>query len=345
MSIDSNIAPNITSGVKKPYIGRFAPSPTGYLHIGSLISAVASWLQAKHCSGQWLLRIEDLDPPREVAGAAEHIIETLATFGLVSDQPVIYQSQRQHLYQDALQQLIDQQLAYPCACTRKMVKANAKHFGIEGAIYPDTCRDKSPSNMTHNLADTINNRLSNQRGNQLNGQEATNRNYAWRVRTSNHAIEFDDFLFKQCSQNIHAEIGDFPIKRADGYFAYQLAVVVDDHEQGITEVVRGADLLTSTARQILLQEYSNYPTPQYFHHAIAINNQGEKLSKQTFAEPIHQVETHIALHRALSFLNQQPPAIENTAELLHWAQENWNRDLLKPTPMPAPLPTTTRESH
>ncbi|HEY0665566.1 MAG TPA: tRNA glutamyl-Q(34) synthetase GluQRS, partial [Gallionella sp.] len=207
------------------YRGRFAPSPTGPLHFGSLVAAVGSYLDAKHHRGTWLVRMEDLDTPRCVPGAAEDILRTLDAFSLHSDEPVLYQSRRTAAYEEALQQLKDSGTAYPCCCTRKEIADSALH-GIEGFVYPGTCRD----GMAH--------------------QRSTP---AWRVRTDDAPVAFEDGLQGAQSQHLERDIGDFVVKRADGLFAYQLAVVADDAFQGITHVVRGADLMHSTARQIHLQ--------------------------------------------------------------------------------------------
>lgn len=282
------------------YRGRFAPSPTGPLHFGSLVAAVGSYLDAKHHHGTWLIRMEDLDTPRCVPGAAEDILRTLATFGLVSDEPVLYQSQRSAAYEEALQHLKDSGAAYPCCCTRKEIADSALH-GIEGYVYAGTCRN----GMSH--------------------QRATP---AWRVRTDLEPppVEFNDELQGRISQNIEKEIGDFVVKRADGLFAYQLAVVVDDAAQGITHVVRGADLLASTARQIYLQHLLGLPTPHYMHLPVAVNEAGEKLSKQTLAAPADASQPVVTLLRVLEFLRQEPPdglSNSDVGAVLEWAVRNW----------------------
>lgn len=282
------------------YRGRFAPSPTGPLHFGSLVAAVGSYLDAKHHHGTWLVRMEDLDTPRCVPGAAEDILRTLATFGLVSDEPVLYQSQRSAAYEEALQHLKDNGAAYPCCCTRKEIADSALH-GIEGYVYAGTCRNS----MAH--------------------QRATP---AWRVRTDLELppVEFNDELQGRISQNIEKEIGDFVVKRADGLFAYQLAVVVDDAAQGITHVVRGADLLASTARQIYLQHLLGLPTPHYMHLPVAVNEAGEKLSKQTLAAPADASQPVVTLLRVLEFLRQEPPdglSNSDVGAVLEWAVRNW----------------------
>src|SRR5512135_3790364 len=217
------------------YRGRFAPSPTGPLHFGSLVAAVGSYLDARHQNGTWLVRMEDLDTPRCIPGAAEDILRTLDVFGLHSDEPILYQSQRTAAYEEALNKLKADGSVYPCCCTRKEIADSAMN-GIEGPVYPGTCR---------------------------NGIPAGRAGRAWRVHTSNQPIGFDDALQGRITQHLESDIGDFVVKRADGLFAYQLAVVVDDAFQNITHVVRGADLIASTPRQIHLQRLLDLPTPSY----------------------------------------------------------------------------------
>ncbi len=219
------------------YRGRFAPSPTGLLHAGSLTTAVGSYLQARSQGGEWLLRIEDLDPPREMPGASAAILRTLEAFGFAWDGPVVRQSQRLDAYQQALDQLIAQQRAYPCACTRREI-ALAGHPGLDGVVYPGTCRAGLP---------------------------AGRHGRAWRLRVPAGRICFEDGLHGRIEQDVSACVGDYVLKRADGLFAYQLAVVVDDAWQGVNAVVRGADLLDSTTRQIVLQQALGVPTPSYMH--------------------------------------------------------------------------------
>ena len=290
------------------YRGRFAPSPTGPLHFGSLVAAVGSYLDAKHHQGQWLVRIEDLDTPRTVKGAADNTLRTLETFGLHWDEALLYQSQRTAAYEEALQKLQSTGAVYSCACTRKEIADSALH-GIEGQIYPGTCRNGIPS-----------------------GREGR----AWRVRTninlSPGVAQFDDTLQGRITQHLENEIGDFVVKRADGLFAYQLAVVVDDAQQGITHVVRGADLLASTPRQLYLQRLLGLTTPAYMHLPVAVNAQGEKLSKQTLAAPVDAHNISGTLWRTLEFLRQQPPAELASCkqeEILEWAIANWDKDKLK----------------
>jgi len=259
--------------------GRFAPSPTGPLHFGSLVAAVGSYLSARAQGGAWLVRMEDLDPPREAQGAADDILRTLEAYGFEWDGGILHQSRRRDAYEAALDALRQQGALYACGCTRKEIADSSVH-GIEGPVYPGTCRA---------------------------GLAAGRRARALRVRTDQALIEFDDRAQgRQCAQ-LEREFGDFVVRRADGFYAYQLAVVVDDAEQGITEIVRGADLLTSTPRQIHLQHLLGFPTPSYLHVPAALNAQGEKLSKQTRAEPLAHTDPVPVLWQALAFLGQCPP--------------------------------------
>ncbi len=300
---------------KSKYRGRFAPSPTGLLHFGSLVAAVGSYLDAKHHHGTWLVRMENLDIPRCVFGAADGILRTLDAFGLHSDEPAIYQSQRAAAYEEALRQLQASGAVYPCCCTRKEIADSALH-GIEGFVYPGTCR----SGMAH--------------------QRATP---AWRVRTDLDPppVEFDDGLQGRISQNLEKEIGDFVVKRADGLFAYQLAVVVDDAFQRITHIVRGADLLNSTPRQIHLQQLLGFPAPHYMHLPVAVNEAGEKLSKQTLAAPVDMSQPVAMLLRVLDFLRQEPPdelTKGDVQTVLDWAVQNWRAEkLIGIQTLPAPM--------
>jgi glutamyl-Q tRNA(Asp) synthetase len=278
------------------YIGRFAPSPTGPLHFGSLLAALASYLEAKTKNGTWLVRMEDLDKPREMTGAASHILQTLEDFGFEWDGEVVYQSQRAALYQAALNQL--QAITYACCCSRKEI-ADSAHHGIDGLVYPGTCRNKHITKTPH----------------------------AIRVQVNDQAIAFKDAIQGNITQNLASQVGDFVLKRADGLFAYQLAVVVDDHLQGITHIVRGADLLDSTPRQLYLQQQLSYTTPHYAHIPVASNLAGEKLSKQTLAPAIDAQQASIWLSQALSFLGQAPPADlakHGAADILAWAVQHWN---------------------
>ena len=282
------------------YIGRFAPSPTGPLHFGSLIAAVASYLEASANNGKWLIRIEDLDKPREMAGAADDILRTLEGFGFEWDDEIVYQSQRTEAYEETLQTLKSRNLVYPCTCSRKEIADSALEIGLEGAIYPKTCLTHAP---------------------QANSQAAL------RAITLDKNIQFNDAIQGEISQNLAKQIGDFVLKRADGLFAYQLAVVVDDAAQNITHVVRGADLLDSTPRQIYLQQLLDLPTPHYAHVPIAVNENGEKLSKQTLAEPVSMRHAGQQLFDTLRFLGQNPPVETQNATLgamWRWAFANWS---------------------
>ncbi len=248
--------------------------------------------------------MEDLDTPRCVPGAADDILRTLEAFGLHWDGEVIYQSRRTPAYEAALQQLKESGAAYPCCCTRREIADSALH-GIDGFVYPGTCRKG----------------LSHERNTP-----------AWRVRTDNTPIEFDDALQGNLAQHLETEIGDFVVKRADGLFAYQLAVVVDDAFQDITHIVRGADLLHSTPRQIYLQRLLGFPVPHYMHLPIAVNAQGEKLSKQTLAPAVTANDAVATLIAVLEFLRQQPPAElrqGRVEEVLEWAVGNWRPERMK----------------
>lgn len=281
------------------YKGRFAPSPTGPLHFGSLIAAVASYLEAKAQQGKWLLRMEDLDKPREMPGAADAILYALEAFGFEWDDSIIYQSQRLEAYAEALIKLQNKGLVYPCACSRKEIADSALH-GIDGLVYPGICR---------------------------NGLAAGKTARAWRIKVEDRTLSFNDAIQGVISQNLSKDIGDFVLKRADGFYAYQLAVVVDDAEQGITHVLRGADLLDSTPRQMYLQQALDYLQPSYAHVPVAANSQGEKLSKQTLAQALDTEKPGVALWDALDFLGQEPPAAlqqANLQTLWDWAKTHWS---------------------
>lgn len=282
------------------YVGRFAPSPTGPLHFGSLVAAVASYLEVKTNKGKWLLRIEDIDTPRVQAGAADNIISTLDAFGFEWDGDILYQSQRNDAYLNAFNLLKNKQLVYPCTCTRKEIADSSTQTGIEGVIYPGTC---------------------------LKNPIKPNAPTAWRIKTQDKAISFNDAIQGNITQNLKLDIADFVLKRADHLFTYQLAVVVDDAEQGISHVVRGADLLNSTPRQIHLQTLLNYNTPSYTHIPIATDATGQKLSKQSLAKQLNATEASTALFKALYFLNQTPPPElmhENLTTIWQWALAHWD---------------------
>jgi glutamyl-Q tRNA(Asp) synthetase len=260
------------------YAGRFAPSPTGPLHFGSLVAALASWLDARASGGSWQLRIEDLDRARIQPGASDAILRALEGLGLTWDGPVLYQSERIELYRSALERL--ESHTYPCGCTRKEVADSALGLAADGAhIYPGVCRGGLPA-----------------------GKPAR----ALRVKTPDEVVEFVDRVQGRQRQWLQREVGDFVLYRADGLFAYQLAVVVDDAQQGITDVVRGADLIDSTARQMHLQKLLGLPTPSYLHVPVVLNAAGEKLSKQTGAAAINAQQGGAVLAQALAFLGQAP---------------------------------------
>jgi glutamyl-Q tRNA(Asp) synthetase len=321
------------------YRGRFAPSPTGPLHFGSLVAAVGSYLDAKHHQGKWLVRIEDLDTPRSVKGAADEILGTLEAYGLHWDEDIIYQSQRTSAYEAAFQRLQQAGAIYPCACSRREIADSALH-GIDGMIYPGTCRDgmKSPSPIkgegvvaARALAwrvrtDQIPSPLVGEGARERGRVESTSPSPQPSPIKGEGVIEFNDAMQGHITQHLESEIGDFVVKRADGLFVYQLAVVVDDAAQGITDVVRGADLLYSTPRQIYLQRLLGLPTPAYMHLPVAVNEQGEKLSKQTLAQPVGKNNAASILFDALVFLRQRPPVelqLGAVEEMLAWAVANW----------------------
>lgn len=268
--------------------GRFAPSPTGELHFGSLIAALASYLQAKSPGGRWLVRVEDIDPPREVQGSAGRILQDLHRFGLQPDQPVLYQSERTEAYESAIRQLLDSNQAYWCGCSRSDLPSSG--------IYPGTCSQGLPAGKSPRSV---------------------------RLRVNDELIGFTDLIQGPVQENLSTSVGDFVIRRADGMAAYQLAVVVDDAFQGVTEVVRGADLLDSTARQIHLQKCLGLATPVYAHHPVALGKDGNKLSKRLGSDPITAFHPGQVLELALGFLGQACPQGLGQAELLHWALENW----------------------
>jgi glutamyl-Q tRNA(Asp) synthetase len=301
------------------YRGRFAPSPTGPLHFGSLVAALGSWLDARKHGGEWLVRMEDIDWPRRVPGASDAILATLEACGLEWDGEVLYQSRRTDIYTAALQQLQTTGRLFPCGCSRKEVADSALPgpptlAGSGELIYPGTCR--------HGLA-------------------AGRMPRAWRINVTGTTLTFDDAIQGHIRQDLEREVGDFVVKRADGLFAYQLAVVVDDAAQGITDVVRGADLLDSTPRQLLLQQLLGLAQPRYAHLPVAVNTQGEKLSKQTFAQAISNRRATDALFAALQFLGQSPPkdlAGAPAPDILDWARSHWSITTVpKSRALPSPM--------
>jgi glutamyl-Q tRNA(Asp) synthetase len=263
--------------MSKPSVGRFAPSPTGPLHLGSLVAAMASWLDVRAHGGRWLVRVEDIDQPREVAGAADDIVATLAALGFRWHGPIVRQSERLSLYQRAFDRLKEMGRVYPCGCTRIEVEqaASAPDQGSVHAIYPGTCRHGLPPGRTPR---------------------------SWRMRVTDDDIRFNDRAAGPATQNLAREVGDFVIKRADGLWAYQLAVVVDDADQGVTDVVRGADLLESTGRQRLLQEVLGLPQPRTLHVPLVFGVDGRKLSKSNDVEPIDRSRALPALRAAARHL-------------------------------------------
>jgi glutamyl-Q tRNA(Asp) synthetase len=284
------------------YVGRFAPSPTGPLHFGSLIAAVASYLDANYHGGKWLVRIEDVDQTRCKPEWASNMLRTLESLGFEWDGETVTQSTRIDHYRSALEQLQSGQLLYACICSRKEIGDSAVR-GIEGPVYPGTCRNQ------HHAAQGA----------------------ALRVITNNDPVEFEDRAQGRVSQRIESEIGDFILRRKDGLHAYQLAVVVDDALQAVTHVVRGADLLDSTARQIHLQRLLGYPTPAYLHFPVAVNELGQKLSKQTLAAGVNTQSARQVLLAALRFLGQDSSDASRAGtnrELISAATVNWKPDLI-----------------
>lgn len=298
-------SPQATMPVRKPhYIGRFAPSPTGPLHLGSLFTAVASWLHARQHGGQWLIRIEDLDPPREQAGASQHILETLHQWGLESDGTIMRQSQRLPAYEQALQSLLSKHQAYACGCSRKQI-ASAQLEGPEGWRYNGHCR--------HNPADTT-------------------KQHSIRLDSRGEPITFVDELQGPQTESPEQLYGDFALKRADGFIAYQLAVVVDDAAQGVSHVVRGIDLLSSTSRQIRLQQCMQLPTPQYCHLPVIVAANGQKLSKQNLATPVSQYYQTNTMQLILNLLGLSLPSSlrdSSAPTVLEWAVEHWQATALE----------------
>jgi glutamyl-Q tRNA(Asp) synthetase len=276
------------------YRGRFAPSPTGPLHAGSLVAALASWLDARAHGGAWLIRIEDLDPPREVTGATQDILRTLAEFGMESDEPVACQSARTALYEATFGRLRERGCVYGCACTRSEVEGAAAAAGLAPGIYPGTCRQGT------------------------GGRDIR----AWRYRAEGVTAFIDRAVGLQ-SQDLAEAVGDFVVRRADGLWAYQLAVVVDDDDQRVTDVVRGADLLDNTPRQIALQRPLGLRTPRYLHVPVVVNERGEKLSKQTGARPLDRTDTTGELERAARHLALPPIGAASVAAFQRAAVAAW----------------------
>jgi len=277
------------------YCGRFAPSPTGPLHLGSLVAALASWLDARAHGGRWLVRIEDIDPPREQAGTAEAQLETLTALGLTPDQPPTYQSANSARFEQALASLHAAGQLYRCTCSRSAVEQAALLLAGRPDVYPGTCRDLRRSDVRAAL----------------------------RVRVPAERVAFVDRACGEFSQVLESEVGDFVVRRADGLWAYQLAVVVDDGAQQITDVVRGADLLDNTPRQIHLQRLLELPTPRYLHVPIVLNAAGEKLSKQTGANPLQLTDPVGQLEQAWPWLGFPATGAPTVAEFLQHAVVAW----------------------
>lgn len=281
------------------YIGRFAPSPTGLLHIGSLLTALASYADARAHGGRWLVRMEDLDPPREMAGAADDILRTLEAFGFEWDGGVAYQSRRYDLYHEALGRLKAKGLVYPCDCSRKDWQAAAR-AGADGFVYNGCCAGLDP-------------------------QRALHKTPAWRVRVPDEIIGFDDAVVGHYAQNLAHDIGDFVLLRADGFWAYQLAVVADDAAQGITHIVRGQDLLVSTPRQLWLQRALDAPEPHYAHLPLLVNGAGQKWSKQTLAPALDLGVREALLRQVMAYLKlPAAPEVGRPQDLLAWAVRHWD---------------------
>lgn len=284
------------------HLGRFAPSPTGPLHAGSLVAAVGSFLCARKNAGQWLLRIEDLDPPREAPGAADSILQCLEAHGLLWDGEVVYQSQRHDAYLETVNQLMNEGKAYCCQCSRKQIAATGLQSDF-GPVYPGTCRAKQL----------------------VEG--------AVRIRTHNRPIGFDDHREGHYEQKLESQFGDFVIQRRDGLFAYQLAVVLDDARENITHVVRGTDLLDNTPRQIHLQQILELNTPEYLHLPLVRNEGGQKLSKQNLATPLDNASASENLIEALRFLGFRTARLDKrmtTTTVLDWAtsEADWGHSAI-----------------
>lgn len=279
----------LVSGASTPPVGRFAPSPTGDLHFGSLLAATASFLQARSRGGRWLVRVEDIDPPREVPGSAERIISDLRQFGMRPDGRILFQSRRTQAYEAARDRLLAEGLAFWCGCSRSDLPRSG--------VYPGTCRDGLPPGK---------------------GRRSV------RLRVSREPTCFDDAIQGPMRECLDNTVGDFVIWRADGLPAYQLAVVVDDAFQAVTEVVRGADLLESTARQVHLQQCLGLPQPAYAHHPVAVDGDGRKLGKRYRSDPITALPPAEALRTALNFLGQDCPAGLELDATWDWAIGHWD---------------------
>ena len=284
--------------------GRFAPTPSGPLHFGSLVAALASYCQARSQQGRWLLRIEDVDTPRVVRGSTDSILQDLEAFGFEWDGEVLYQSNQFERYQYYLDKLFADGRAYACECSRRSLREYGVESGILGQIYPGLCRDKQLA------GDQLSIRLNTSRAGQ---------------------IEFDDRVYAGQSMNLEVEVGDFVLKRVDGIFAYHLAVVVDDYLQQVDEIVRGADLLENTALHLYLQDCLGFPRPDYLHLPLVNNADGVKLSKQTGATALKPQQAVQQLTAALRHLGQWQDEVKEfstPAELLQYAVAHWDLDAI-----------------
>jgi glutamyl-Q tRNA(Asp) synthetase len=286
-----------------PYVGRFAPSPTGPLHFGSLVAAIASWLDARAAGGRWLVRIEDVDEPRTVPGAIDEILRALEALGLEHDGGIARQSARKALHAQALERLRRDGHVYRCDCSRREI-ADSGLRGPEGPIYPGTCRGDVAAYRALSAPPVVDG--------------------AVRFAIDAGRVEFDDRVQGHVVQEVAADVGDFVLRRRDGLFAYQLAVVVDDAEQGVTDVVRGADLLGSTGRQVLLQRALAVPAPSYLHFPVVVDASGEKLSKQTRARPVDVREGPALIAQALRFLGQRGVEPDTPRRMLAQASAQWD---------------------
>ena len=319
--------------MSRPYRGRFAPSPTGPLHAGSLVAALASWLDARAHQGRWLVRIEDVDTPRCVAGADQALLGQLAACGLVADEAVVWQSQRGALYQQALDRLVAQGLVYPCACSRSDIEAAWARQGVERGrhtelVYPGTCRRGLQGRAAR--AWRLNTQII-QENDRHPGVERSSNAIQLRAETPSRdatgnpaLIRWQDRRLGPREQEVTRDVGDFVLKRADGLWAYQLAVVVDDADQGITDVVRGEDLADNTPRQILLQRALGLPTPRYLHTPLVLGGNGEKLSKQNGAPALDVAQPLHALNAAAAVLGLEPGGASVGESLARWVNE-WAR--------------------
>jgi len=311
------------------YTGRFAPSPTGPLHAGSLVAALASWLDARAHGGRWLVRIEDVDTPRCVPGAAQTILEQLAACGLAPDAPPVYQSQRSNLYQQALDQLVAAAWAYPCGCTRQDIERALAAAGQPRQrhgerVYPGTCRQGLHGRAVRAWRFLTTKYVSNMPPAQSGRTQAAINSVAISkpaARPAENVLVWHDRRLGPQTQDVSREVGDFVLRRADGFWAYQLAVVTDDAAQGITDVVRGEDLADSTARQILLQRALGLPTPRYLHTPLLLGANGEKLSKQNGARALNTADPIAVLKQAGETLGLGPSAIINAGTPAEWLRQ------------------------